>query len=331
MSKHSRPNGTVLQPRDYTLLQGLLDSRLMTLKHAAVLHFEGKIEAAKKRLQKLHVAGFIHQRTRRPQDPAVYTLGRAGYFRLKQEGMLDPASDTGWLKFWKTRQIGELILRHELAVMDVKTAFVTAIQKRPDLELIEMSVTPDRHAFRAVEAVPNGNGMIRFKSIIAKPDGFLHVHESGGAQPAVDHFFFLEVDRGTETLSRLLQKARNYGQHYRKGGFAAGLGHQREEYRRFPFRVLMVFRTAARRDNVGRKLLAASAPIKSQVWLATMLELKADPLSSIWLTPKHYEGGPRDHRSESAVPIFPRPISLNVTEPGSPGHCETGESPKGRV
>lgn len=285
MPQHSRPDGIVLQPRDYALLQGLCESRLMTLKHAAALLFEGKIEAAKKRLQKLHVAGFIHQRARRPQDPAVYTLGRAGYMRLKQEGMLDPASDTGWLKFWKTRQIGDLMLRHELAVMDAKVAFVTAFQRRPDLALIEMSVAPDRHAFRVVEAVPDSKGMIRFKSVIAKPDGFLHVREREGKRPGADHFFFLELDRGTESLSRLLQKARHYSQYYRKGGFAARLGHKREAFKAYPFRVLMVFKTAARRDNVGGKLLTASAPIKGQAWLTTMDELRASPIGPIWFRP----------------------------------------------
>lgn len=229
------------------------------------------------------------QRPRRPQDPAIYSLGRAGYSRLKEKGMIDPSFDPGWNKIQKRQQISELFLRHELAVMDVKAAFVSAIGKRPDLELIQMSTAADRHGFRVVEAVPDSKRRIRFKSIIARPDGFIHVRQTGEEKPALDHFFFLEVDRGTETLSRLVRKARHYSQYYRKGGFAAKLGFKRGDYKRFPFRVLIIFVSAERRNNVAEKLLGANMPIKSQAFLTTMDELKLDPLGAIWLRPVDYQ------------------------------------------
>ncbi len=281
MPEHTRSKGIVLQSRDYALLRGLFDSRLMTLKHAAALHFEGKIEAAKKRLQKLQAAGMIAQRARRPQEYAVYLVGREGYLSLKRAGLIDPAHDAGWAKLYKRQRIGDLMLAHELAVMDVKVAFVTAIEKDPNLELVEMSVWPDRHKFRVVEAVPASGGGVRFRSLYAKPDGFLHFREHSEDGTAVNRQFFFEVDRGTESLGRLVQKVRHYVQHNRKGGFAVRRGHKREDFKGFPFRVFIVFKTAARRDNVGRKLLDASAPIKGQVWLATMNELLADPMGKI--------------------------------------------------
>jgi len=46
-----------LQKRDLALLRGLFESRVMTNDHATALYFEGKSEAAKKRLQKLKAAG----------------------------------------------------------------------------------------------------------------------------------------------------------------------------------------------------------------------------------------------------------------------------------
>lgn len=286
MPKHSRPakwgkHSIVLQPRDCALLQGLFDSRLMTLKHAAALHFEGKIEAAKKRLQKLQAAGMIVQRPRRPQDPAVYFLGRKGYLTLKRDGLLDPAHDPGWVKLYKRQRIGDLMLAHELAVMDVKTALVTAIRTRPDLELVEISTSPDRHKFRIVEAVPGTGGGVRFRSLYAKPDGFLHILERCEDGTAADRFFFLEVDRGTENLGRLVQKARHYAQYYRKGEFAARLGHKREDYKRFPFRVVMIFNSSQRLANAASKMAGPSAGRKGQAVLVQMNDLVANPPRSM--------------------------------------------------
>lgn len=53
-----------LQDRDFAVLRGLFESRVMTTEHATALYFDGKVEAAKKRLQKLKTAGFITERPR---------------------------------------------------------------------------------------------------------------------------------------------------------------------------------------------------------------------------------------------------------------------------
>jgi hypothetical protein len=42
-----------LQERDLAVLQGLFESRLMTLTHITRLYFNGHAEAAKKRVQRL--------------------------------------------------------------------------------------------------------------------------------------------------------------------------------------------------------------------------------------------------------------------------------------
>jgi hypothetical protein len=48
-----------LQDRDIDLLRGLFECRVMTTDHATALYFDGKSEAAKKRLQKIKAAGLI--------------------------------------------------------------------------------------------------------------------------------------------------------------------------------------------------------------------------------------------------------------------------------
>ena len=68
------PLGIALQERDLEILRGLFDSRVLTLSHIARLYFEGREEAAKKRVQKLKSAGFITERPRRAYEPAVLYL-----------------------------------------------------------------------------------------------------------------------------------------------------------------------------------------------------------------------------------------------------------------
>lgn len=63
-----------LQDRDNALLRGLFESRVMTSKHVATLYFEGRAEAAKKRLQKLKTAGFVKERPRRAYEPSLLFL-----------------------------------------------------------------------------------------------------------------------------------------------------------------------------------------------------------------------------------------------------------------
>ncbi len=63
-----------LQERDLALFRNLFESRVMTAAHVSVLHFDGKAEATKKRLQRLKAAGFITERRRKAYEPAVLFL-----------------------------------------------------------------------------------------------------------------------------------------------------------------------------------------------------------------------------------------------------------------
>ena len=62
---HNKLPGLDLQQRDFEVLCGLFESRVMAAGHIAALYFDGKREAAKKRLQKLKAAGLISERKRR--------------------------------------------------------------------------------------------------------------------------------------------------------------------------------------------------------------------------------------------------------------------------
>src|SRR5688572_475912 len=77
-----------LQERDLELLRGLFESRIMTLDHIAALHFSGKREMAKKRVQKLKAAGYLAERPRQASEPAIMHITGLSLDLLKERGDL---------------------------------------------------------------------------------------------------------------------------------------------------------------------------------------------------------------------------------------------------
>jgi hypothetical protein len=145
-----------LQDRDLSLLRGLLESRVMTTAHATALFFDGKSEAAKKRLQKLKAAGFVGERTRRAFEPAILFLTRKGLSLLRENGVLAeyPSFDLPALD--KRARVSDLTLRHELEIMDVKASFHTAIKKAEVFSIAEFSTWPLLYQFEAFRSGHEG-------------------------------------------------------------------------------------------------------------------------------------------------------------------------------
>jgi hypothetical protein len=125
--------------------------------------------------------------------------------------------------------------------------------------------------------------MVRVKS-----DGFIRIQEKEADGGFSEHTFFLEVDRSTETLDILADRCHCYLDYYRNGGFAVRNGQSPDQYKEFPFRVLVVTKTEQRRRSIAHRLLDDPLPIFTLVWLCTLAETTADPLNSIWLRPLDY-------------------------------------------
>jgi len=270
------------QERDLTLLRSLFESRVMTARHAAALCFDGRKEAAKKRLQKLKTAGLVGERKRHVNEPSVLFLTRKGLMMLQKHGIINqyPALDLPVLD--KRARVSEITLRHELDVMDAKAAFHSAIKKSEAFTSVEFSTWPLLYQFEAFR--PGYNG----EEVTVKPDGFIRIHEKEKDGGLSEHTFFLEVDRSSETQDTLVARAGCYLDYYKSGGFAIRNGADRSAYKEFPFRVLMVFKSAERRNNTALRLLQSTPPILTQVCLSTFGEVTADPLGSIWTSPRDY-------------------------------------------
>jgi hypothetical protein len=275
-----------LQERDLAILQALFESRLMTLTHITHLFFNGHGEAAKKRIQRLKEERYIRERARRVYQPSILHLSRRAFATLSERGMLSEYPTLAWNQLEDRAKVSELTLRHEIQVVDVKTAFSRAIKSTSHYELIEFSTWPLLYQFEAAQ--PPSPGTYQGTRVRIKPDGFVRLHEQSPEGDLFEHFFFLEVDRSTETRDTLARRAFGYQDFYRQGGLAVRYGATREAYKEFPFRVLMVFLTEERRNNMAERLLQNDPPILTMVWLTTVYEVLTDPLGAIWMRPVDY-------------------------------------------
>jgi hypothetical protein len=268
------------QARDFDLLRELFESRVMTARHIATLYFNGKREATKKRLQKLKARGFIGERRRKAFLPAALFLTQKSILLLKARGVLNdyPALDS--FSRAKRSSVSDLTIHHELEVMDVKTAFYRTLASNEEFSLDEFTTWPLLCQFEASRN-PNSGGRV-----LVKPDGFLRILQCSDQS---DYSFFLELDRSSETLDTLVSRANCYLDFYRTGSFAVRSGGERQDYKDFPFRVLMVFKNVERRNNIAERLLQNRPPILRQVYLSTFDEVTTNPLGPIWVRPIDYK------------------------------------------
>jgi hypothetical protein len=284
-------NSLQLQERDLALLQGLFESRVMTQKHVAELYFENKGPYATKRLQQIKAAGLCRERKRRRNERAILSLTNKGFLLLRNEGRLSsyPYMLLGKNSFEARTNVSEFTLRHELEIMDVKAAFHTAIAKTKQLSISEFITWPILCQFEATHS-SYGN------PTIVKPDGFIQIHEDEEGTKGSSYDFFLELDRSNEKLDILISRSLCYLDYYKSGGFALKNRGTRANFKDFPFRVLIVLKTAERRNNLAERLFQNIPPILRQVWLTTLAEVTSDPLAEIWIQPEDYRNAVKGSR-----------------------------------
>jgi hypothetical protein len=272
------------QERDFALLRGLYESRVMTLNHLADLYFAGNRAATKQRIRKLRIAGLIRDRARHANEPAALLLTKKGFLVLKRHSRLEGYPVLSDTDFTARANVSSLTLRHELQVVGVKAALLTALSALSHVNVMTATTWPLLSQFRVHRPYADGYGST---TVTVKPDGYICFQEKD-AEGANEHHCFIEVDRGTESQTVLAERATSYRAHYRSGGFAESRGGHRNEFADYPFRVLAIFPTAERRNNAAERLLLVDPPIKTMMWLTTMGEILNDPLGPIWIQPADY-------------------------------------------
>jgi len=263
--------------RDYALLRGLFESRLMTRQHLSAIYFAGHERMTKKRVQKLAKLGLLGSRPRRPDEPKLHFLTKRGYDLLQDTGRLGDYPRITYPMFKRRIDVSDQTKAHELAVMDVKAAFYRAAKDHPQVSIAEFSTWPRLFRFRV--RLPSG------RMAWLCPDAFIRLHEKADDGSVHESLFYAEIDRSTESHDILRRKASGYLDHFQTGGMAIKFGQPREEYKQFGFRVLWVFRNAERRNNAGQAFLTNRPPVTTQAWMTTMSELLDGPLHAVWTRP----------------------------------------------
>jgi hypothetical protein len=276
-----------IQPRDLEIMRSLFESRIMTAAHISILHFDSRAEATKKRLQKLKSAGFIKEQRLGMSDAAILSLGSQGIRLLESNGILQEYPQRSLPALLKRTRVAPLTIQHELDVLDVKAVFHLAAKSRPNVSIQEFCTWPACFEFQTV---------LDGREIPIQPDGYISIHERESDGSVFEHSFFLEVDRSHEVQNWLVNHAKAYQEHYRSGEFAESSGGRRDKPDEYPFRVLMIFKTAERRNNLAERLLQSYPPILSRVWLSTFSEVKANPFGEIWIRPRDYRDATKGTR-----------------------------------
>lgn len=190
-----------LSERDVLVIRSVREHRFLMARQIEALHFQdhATAEAAARvcrrvlaRLTRDRVLARLRRRVggvRAGSASYVYALGSVGR-RVVVDGrrLVEPSP---------------LFLDHALAVADTRVSLVRA-QRNGELQLVEVEVEPVCwRRFLGVGGAPQA----------IKPD--LYVVSAAGA---FEDFWYLEVDRGTESPASIVRKCRTYDA-YRRTGF----------------------------------------------------------------------------------------------------------------
>ena len=282
--------GVELQERDYGLLTGLFESRVMLRAHLVALYFPDQPEYGKKRLQRLLEGEYITERKPKANRgrflPSFLYLTRKGLAALEGKSALVAAHKLSWEELVKRIDVAASTLHHELEIIDLKVAFTVALRARPPVVLHEFATWPRLFEFTTEHLVSKTEMWL-------KPDAYIEIHEADDAGE-LEHRFYLEHDRSSEIRQLLAVKAHGYAHFYKSGGLAIRHGLDRAAYKEVPFRVLLTFLNEERRNNVAERLLKEPQLLRKQFLLTTLKEVMRDPLGPVWMSLKDYSEATAD-------------------------------------
>jgi predicted transcriptional regulator len=231
--------------RDRDLLHALYNHRVLTTDHIKDLFFQNETTARHRltTLYKLQLVDRFQPLVAKGSAPFHYVLGHAGYLTVIADANPDYEKRHRWSQ---ALAIGRSMhLRHKVGINTFFCQLALEARRNPNVELVE---------WKSERQLRDNYG--------AKPDGLGVWRE--GTQTAR---FYLEFDRGTETLERLGRKLRDYEETARY-------------IRQSPFVVLFYFLTNRREANARRLL----AEVGSWIPIATASEQHgSSPHKAIWL------------------------------------------------
>lgn len=242
----------LLQERDCAILQDVARYRLLTTSQIETLRtsdsehdlrFPSRLTLTR-RLKLLFHHGYVG-RIARPLSQGslepVYVLDKAGVKAL-QRHFGEAAVKV------KTSPPKSLALEHLLAVNGFRVSLEVACAAtayRDETSRVELAQWQGGDAVKfAVSLAARGE---RTQTVRLIPDGFFALRSRGQRL-----FYFLEVDRGTESLPVLVAKCRAYYAYWQSGGF----GRDFTLSPQVAFRVLFVLHSTRRLESMNRAVAA---------------------------------------------------------------------------
>lgn len=222
-----------IQPRDIEIFKSLADYRFLDSRQILALHpLSGGGRYHLRRLQHLFHHGYID---RPPSQLSYYRTRHHMIYALGQKGAAEIYGDDpslrrriDWQK--KNREVKFPFLDHAIMISDFRLALVLAIKNNPQLELAR---------WRQGKELRDYVKLAGKKKAIA-PDAFFTIKQAG--KP---FNFFLEADRSTMTLDRILQKIAAYWRWKEEEK-------HKQKFNIDRFRVLTITISEARKDNIRK-------------------------------------------------------------------------------
>lgn len=257
---------TRLTERDVSVVLSVYENRFLRRDQIQRFHFAGaSLQATSARLKKLSDHKFLDKLPTPiagDASQAVYALNKRG---------ADVVTASLEIERHKVRRkrdnnrVEWLFMEHTLAISEFKVRLDATLASRP--EELFFYQRGDRSHLRRISVTGAKN-----KYFVVAPDAFFGIQSGRGK-----HIFFLEVDMGTETLSRFAEKVVAYKRYWKSGKYG-------EEYGFNHFRVITVCESERRLDNLRRATGKAGG---QRMFLFTTCQAiqENSALGNVWLSP----------------------------------------------
>ncbi len=255
-----------LTARDVGIILSVYENRFLKRDQIQRLHFANASRiACNMRIKKLYEHKFL-DRLVKPvaigTHQLVYALDKRGADVVASTLEMD-RHKVRWNR--ANNRVEFLFLEHTLGVSEVRVCLDVALAgRREELLFYQRG---DRSHLRRISMTGT-----KKKYFVVAPDAFFGIQSGRGK-----HIFFVEVDMGTETLSRFAEKIVAYKRYWKSGKYT-------QEYGFNHFRVLTVAESERRLANLIQATGKAGG--RQMFLFTTFSAIQSDsPLGSVWLSP----------------------------------------------
>ncbi|MFI6168929.1 replication-relaxation family protein [Nocardia sp. NPDC051052] len=200
--------GDTLSDRDWAVLRSVAEHRFLSVSQIHALHFAdlssgSGLRIAQRVLVRLRELRLLGTLERRVGGVRAGSAGLVHYVDANGERLLK--AESGQPVRRHLTDPSETFLKHTLAIADTHVSLAAA-HREQRLELLAMQIEPT--AWRQYIGI--GGARLRLK-----PD--LYAETAISADSEYEDSWFIEVDRGTESIPTLVRKCRDY-EAYRRSG-----------------------------------------------------------------------------------------------------------------